>query len=376
MWAPHARADASPEDCGHGRPPWAEIWRRKRAIHRMQWKLFWWFGFSILLTVGLACGAWAFAGAHGETSMAHGPGHGLVVTAGLLCLSLWGASGIIASRLTRPLAELVRVTRQIGEGNLKSRARLGRAQHGEVGELARSINEMAVRIEQQMADQRELLAAVSHEIRTPLSRIRVLLELATGEGLPEEHALALEREVVEIDDLIGDLLASSRLDFDALSWGELDAESVAREALERSSVDANAVLVVETPPHFEGDATLISRALVNLIDNARRHGRGVACLRIAEGPSRDTLLFAVEDNGDGFDASDLERNFSAFARTEPTSGRSASSLGLGLSLVRRIARAHGGRAWAENRPEGGARVCVEVHRHRTAPPESSPRTPR
>jgi signal transduction histidine kinase len=91
--------------------------------------------------------------------------------------TVWMGSAMIARKIARPLRELVSVTRDLGRGKLKRRARLRRHDPGEMGELAESINEMAERIAKQLDDQRELLAAVSHEIRTPLARMRVLIDL-------------------------------------------------------------------------------------------------------------------------------------------------------------------------------------------------------
>jgi signal transduction histidine kinase len=287
-------------------------------------------------------------------------------------LTLWAASGFIARRLARPLADLVRVTRAIGEGDLSSRARLGRHQLGEVGVLAESVNEMAARIEKQMSDQRELLAAVSHEIRSPLTRVRVLLETAREQGLSPKHLDALEREAREIDALIGDLLASSRLDFDAIRIRPLDAVELAAEALERAGIPAERLEADVTDARIEGDATLLGRALANLIENAEQHGSGLEKLRVRtssepvsprEGRQPQSrmarIAFEVFDRGPGFDSAMLSQAFEPFRRGD-SANRSASSLGLGLSLVQRIAAAHGGRAWAENGADGGAVVGFEV----------------
>ena len=106
---------------------------------------------------------------------------------------------------------------------------------GEVGVLADAVNDMARRIERQLNDQRELLAAVSHEIRSPLARLRVLTELLRGQSRADAATLdKVEREIVEVDDLIGKLLASSRLDFGTLSLQTLEPESA------RSSGPSNA----------------------------------------------------------------------------------------------------------------------------------------
>src|SRR3954469_1496822 len=280
------------------------------------------------------------------------PGLTFVLAIAAACLTLWGASGALARKLVRPLSDLIRVTREIGSGNLVSRVRLGRHHMGEVGVLADAVNDMARRIERQLNDQRELLAAVSDEIRSPLARLRVLTELLrdTADSVTLDK---VEREIIEVDDLIGKLLANSRLDFGALNLQSLEPCKLMQRALERTGVEPS-VLRNEAPNlHIKGDPTLLDRALCNLLENAREHGAGVESVQVSlvEGKMRLTVF----DRGPGFPKDSLGRVFDAFYR-----GDGSSSLGLGLSLVERIARAHGGRAWAENRPDGGASVHFEM----------------
>lgn len=282
---------------------------------------------------------------------------------------LWMIAGGIARKMSRPLWELVLVTRELGEGKLSSRARLGRHQAGEVGILAHSINEMASRIEKQIADQKELLAGVSHEIRTPLARLRVLKELLEGEGADAKRLEQIEREILEIDDLTGKLLASSRLDFEALDRKELDPRALAEECLQRARLDRGLLVVAGDPPVFQGDATLLGRALVNLIGNAAGHGGGIVRFTVERVlvNEEEFVRFAVEDDGPGFNAGEVERVFDSFYRGR-NAGESGGSLGLGLSLVRRIARAHGGDAFAKNKEDRGACVGFTV---RVRPPAAS-----
>ena len=283
-------------------------------------------------------------------------------------LTLWMASMALARRIGRPLRDLTRVTRDIGEGNLKSRARLGR-QPGELGTLAESINDMAERIEQQLADERELVAAVSHEIRAPLSRLRVLTEILRGKNVDGTTLDKLEREIVEIDSLVGDLLASSRLDFSLVTFHPLDAAQIASEALERHGLPDTTLNVTATRPKFDGDATLLARALSNLLENAGRHAGGAVRMTVRD-DGADAVVFEVDDDGPGFSPDVLPRAFQAFERGN-AQRRGSTSLGLGLALVRRIAEAHGGAAWAENLPGRGARVAIRLARRRPAPAAST-----
>jgi signal transduction histidine kinase len=315
-------------------------WRFYIAAH-LHRRLFIWFGVSIFVTVTVANLV------HG--AVGRGRGHGLLA---MLCagLVLWLISGKIAFRIARPLHELLHVAEEIGAGRLSARVEVPPWRMGEMAYIGTAINDMATRIEKQVRDQRELLAGVSHEIRTPLARIRVLLELGRSRGGDPETFDQLEREVVEIDALVGQLLASARLDFADLTVRPLDGADVARRALERAGVPEAGLLDVSGATAFEGDATLLARALANLLENAKRHGGGVTRLGV-RAPRPGVVTFEVDDNGPGFPAAGEPRE---------QKERHESSLGLGLVLVRRIADAHRGSVTLGNRPGGGARVTLEV----------------
>lgn len=283
---------------------------------------------------------------------------GFLLALAAAALTLWMGSGAIARKIARPLAELAGVARDLGHGKLKRRARLRRHVPGEVGELANSINEMAERIAKQLDDQRELLAAVSHEIRTPLARLRVLIDLLEDANCDKELTLQLEREVIEIDQLTEDLLASSRLDFQAVNRTPLSAAELARRALERCNLSSDLLRAPAEDAELFGDATLLGRALANLLTNAECHGGGVDQLIVER--QNGKLTFRVSDRGPGFTEDSLARAFERFY--QGSRHKSGSSLGLGLALVRRIARAHGGDAFARNRPDGGAEVGFSIDR--------------
>lgn len=284
------------------------------------------------------------------TAPPHGNGGPVAAALVAVLMVLWGASGAIAWRLTRPLTQLVAVTKAIGEGDLSVRARLSRVPD-DLAVLGRSINEMAERIQRQLTEQRELLAVVSHEIRTPLGHLRVLLDLArdTRDAATLDE---MEAELLEVDRLVDRLLASSRLEFGQVDRRPLRADELAARALSRAGLPAELLSVETDAVALEGDPTLLGQALANLLDNARVHGGGAVALRVLEREGRP--CFVVEDDGPGLPA-EREHLFESFVR-----GEEGGKLGLGLSLVQRIAKAHGGRAFAEDREEGGARVGLTV----------------
>jgi signal transduction histidine kinase len=322
---------------------------------RMHWKLrrrlMLWFGVAIALGVGAG---------HVAHQMSGGKWWAFVATLAVL----WMASGMIAFRLTRPLMLVVDAARRIGDGDLKTRIPL-RPQRGEIAILAIAINDMAARIEKQLADQRALLAAVSHELRTPLGHVRVLVETArdTPGGATPAVLDELEREVLELDRLVDRLLASSRLDFATIERRDADVGALAVNAVERAgvpperlAVDGNCTAAVEP--------TLVRRAIANLLENAETHGGGAVAVRVER--RDDTVAVEVDDAGPGVPAADRARMFAPFERgARSGNGNGAidartGGLGLGLALVARIAKAHGGRAWIDTRPGGGARAGFSV----------------
>lgn len=263
---------------------------------------------------------------------------------------LWMASGAIAFHLTRPLAQLVRVTQEIGKGNLEARM-TGRVHGMELRAIADAVNDMAARIQSMVGAERELLASVSHEIRTPLGHVRILLDTARESRSEPALVDELDREVEAIDALVGQLLANSRLDFARIDAQPLDAVALTLRALERADIDPTLLeAVAETLP-VHADPALLLQALANLLRNAEEHGGGVAAVKLSRGG--DKTIIQIEDRGPGFE--DLDQ---AFERGyQGADGKGA--LGLGLALVRRIAEAHDGTASAKNL-EPGARVTLRL----------------
>jgi len=167
--------------------------------------------------------------------------------------------------------------------------------------------------------------------------------------------------VLELDQLVGELLAGARIDAGALSRRELNVAECVGSCLTRSASEHAALEIESGADSLRADPTLLSRALIVLLDNAHKHGGGP--LRVQVSRDAELVRFAVEDAGQGIDPLDLPRLFAPFARGRGQKPDEERGLGLGLYLVRRIAEAHGGAAFAHNATSGGAVVGFTLRDH-------------
>ena len=275
----------------------------------------------------------------------------------VVMIVLWLVAGRIAARISRPLAQLSHVAGRIGGGDFTARTHKGHHRVMEIRALASTLDDMAQRLERQQEEHRELLAAVSHELRSPLTRMRVALEIAEQRHTDPKLIASLQEEISNADRLVSDMLANARLDFQHLERAPLSLANLAQTALQRRQ-QQGVQLEIGFTGTVPGDANLLARALDNLLDNATRHGTGPTHIRIYR--DSDLVFIDVCDDGPGFAAETLPHVFKSFYRSAQGG---VQGLGLGLSLVQRIAQAHGGHAHAENGPHGGACVGIGLPPH-------------
>ncbi len=280
-------------------------------------------------------------------------GYGLGFFGHLAIVALLIALGAypIVRGLTNRLERLQTGVEQLGAGDLTVRVKVeGR---DEVARVAESFNRAAGRIEELIKAHKMLLANASHELRTPLTRLRMGIELLKEKADPAAKA-ELEQDIAELDQLIDEILLSSRLD----AMERLDQiepiDFLALAAEEAAHYEGTAV--AGTPVTVQGDARLLRRLIRNLLENAKRHGAPPIDVAVTMQPGAAVLT--VSDHGPGIAEADRARIFEPFFRK---AGAASTGTGLGLALVRQIARRHGGDVIVETRDDRAAFVLRLPH---------------
>jgi two-component system, OmpR family, sensor kinase len=272
----------------------------------------------------------------------------------LVAIALVVAAGAypVVRRLTRRLERLQRSVEAWGDGQLGTRVAV--EGEDEVAHLAASFNGAAARIEALVGAQKSLLANASHELRSPLARIRMAAELMAGPATPAIQA-ELRRNVAELDQLIDELLLASRLDaVGAVMAPSEEVDLTGLLAEECARVGATLQAGAHGVP---GESRLLRRMVRNLLENAVRYGAGSAVDVRLTADTDAALRLDVCDAGPGIPESERERVFEPFYRVAGAS-ETAGGVGLGLSLVRQIARHHRGEAHCL--PNGARGCCFRV----------------
>jgi two-component system OmpR family sensor kinase len=290
-----------------------------------------------------------------------------LLIAGPIALALASVAGYMLAGLSlRPVESMRRRAEAISAETAGER--LPVPQTGdEIERLAETLNEMLVRIEVALQRERDFVADAGHELRTPLALLRTELELAlrharSREELREAVRLSSE-EVDRLAQLAEDLLLIARSD-----RGKLDLQletfdasellnSVTRRFEWRAQETGRLVRIVAGSAfQVRGDRLRLEQALANLVENALRHGGGD--VRLSASPVNRVVELHVTDEGRGFPPQFLDRAFERFARADDARGGGSS--GLGLSIVRVIAEAHGGTAHIANNDGGGADAWIAL----------------
>jgi signal transduction histidine kinase len=293
---------------------------------------------------------------------------GAVLAAGLLALA---STALLARRLLRPVEELTAIAREMGGGDLGRRAVV--RSRDEIGELARTFNDMADGLQRIERLRRNTVDDVAHELRTPLTNIRGQLEALQDGLLSPDRAVidSLHQETLLLQRIVDDLqelaLAEAgqlRLEPQVLALRD-EVERAAQPLFAGPAAPAGPTLSLAIAPDLtvRADPVRLGQILRNLLQNALAHtppGGVVTVAAEAAGTGADgggaagTVEVVVRDSGAGISAADLPLIFERFYRGDRSRARATGGAGLGLTIARQLVQAHGGAIRAESRPGEGA----------------------
>lgn len=298
-----------------------------------------------------------------------GLGRTLALIGGVVALLGTVLSVAVARASLAPLARVAATANRVTQARLTERIDYEGADD-EVGTMVRALNDMLARLEASFGEQRQFVADASHELRTPLAVIRGHLDLLQqGASLPAEctePVAVLREETRRMQRMVDDLLLLARLDdrSQARAFQPLDVEVLLSEVASRIRALTTAEVRTGAPADVwvSGDPDLLEQALVNLATNSIAAAGPEGLIEISAAADARSVRLTVADNGPGFRESDLSRVFDRFYRASDQRSESGGGSGLGLAIARRLVELHGGGIKAENRPEGGARVTIELPR--------------
>jgi signal transduction histidine kinase len=354
---------------------------------RIGWVVVAGLGFLLFMAVGVNALLAGFGVIH-ESSEPQGtktillavPWFAMLITSAIalavFALAATAIGWLLAGRVLRPLRTITAAARRISASSLHERLALN-GPDDELKELADTLDGLFARLEASFAAQRRFAANASHELRTPLTRERTLLQVTLADPASTTGTWqAVSRELLasnaEQEHLIEALLtlASSEAgpaereptDLAAITSAALAA---ARPAIGRLGLTVHASI---EPAILDGDPFLVQLLAANLIDNAVRHNIPGGDIQAASGTSSGHAVLSVTNSGQVIPLVEVDRLFQPFQRLGPRRARRDGGHGLGLSIVRAIATAHGATIGARALPGGGLAIDV------TFPPPPGPRT--
>lgn len=288
----------------------------------------------------------------------------LLIVAATTALAAAAVGRWAAARAVRPLDEVAVTATRIAGGQLDTR--LPPTDDPDLAAIVGSFNEMVDALAARIEREARFTADVTHELRSPLTTLVAAVDLveARAEQLPERVRPAVTLAVLELARfrrLLDDLVELARLDAGSADAARerFDLRELVTEALTGSGRDAALLAVAPADPvPVCAHKRQVERALVNLFENADRHGHGLVRVTIEE-TATDAVVI-VDDEGPGIPPADRERVFERFARGEDGARGAQPGTGLGLSLVAETLRAHEGAAWCMDAPGGGARLVVRL----------------
>ncbi len=280
----------------------------------------------------------------------------LGVTAAIFWLA---AVGVIL-----PIRRIASTIAVFGQGDLSVRIQTKRPD--EIGQLARSFDQMAERLERLIVSERQLLGDISHELRSPLARLKFAIKLARTSPEPQSALDRIERDVDRIAALVADIVEVTFVEGDPalrgaerVALGELVEEMVRDSRLEAEARGCRVELAGSIAGQALGSREMLRRAMENVLRNAVRYAPEGTAVEVSAEEGERCATIVVRDYGPGVPEEALARIFDPFYRVEEARSKNGGGSGLGLSIAQRAVQAHHGSITAEN-ASPGLRVQIKL----------------
>lgn len=309
-------------------------------------------GPSFVVQVRLADGALLTFDARQPAETTNWP-YRLLASLAILLVAVIALTLLAARWVTRPLKTLATAAERLGEDI--DRPPLDDSGPLEVSRAARAFNGMQQRLAKFIRDRTRIFAAMSHDLKTPITRLRLRAELLDDPVLREK----IEQDLLEMEQMVKATLDFMRGLEQTEPVQPLDVMALLDTLQEQSGVLHGQVTIEGSAAPYRGRLQALKRCLGNLVENAVKYGQRARVL-VEDGP--DTLIVRVRDDGPGIPDTQLELAFEPFYRLEASRSRSTGGTGLGLTIARSIARAHGGDVMLRNLPTGGLEATVTLPR--------------
>ncbi|GAA6204797.1 MULTISPECIES: ATP-binding protein [Thalassotalea] len=278
---------------------------------------------------------------------------------------------LLAKTLTRPIIAIKHAATEIGKGNYQARVIDGESRNDELGEMAKSFNQMAEKLTTNIHAHQRLLADVSHELRSPMTRLQIaigLIESSAEQGKPvDKHISRCEREIGQLDQMISNVLSLSRMEntFQEADFVLLEVTSILKTAIEDAQYlanDKNIRIVNKTKITCQMllDETQLLSALNNILINAIKHSEEQSDIEVQATISAGRLLITIADTATGVPEEQLPLLFNAFYRVSTARDRETGGTGLGLAIAKQAVAIHQGTISAANNASGGLTITLEL----------------
>jgi len=279
-----------------------------------------------------------------------------------------GATGILcwiaAAAVVSPIRKIASSIALFGQGNLGVRVETDR--DDEIGQLGRSFNEMAERLERLITSERRLLSDISHELRSPLARLKFAMKLARTSPDSTAALERIERDVDRIASLVADIVEINVVEGDPAMQDtrEICVRDVLQEVVRDCSVEAEVrgcrvELKGDICGGVHGNPELLRRAIENVLRNGIRYSPEKSSIEVLLSESANTAMISIRDYGPGVPEAALTRIFDPFFRVEEARNVNGGGSGLGLSIAKRAVHVHRGAIAAENATPG-LRVTITI----------------